>query len=163
MVKDKGVSGLANKYQIGFVVALLGLFSWASWEAMGFSQLARFFPLYVSIAAIILSVIQLIIEVRLGIIKQSSDAEIDGREATLVKRLPETIKYLGWFFGYFVLIYLIGIMAATVVFLFSFLLLEAKMRWFHIVIGVMSTVFIINLFGSTMNLHWPKSLFNLWF
>jgi len=154
---------LRYKYRIGFVSALLLLFTWAAWQARDFAELAQFFPLYISVGAVILLIIQLVMEIRASIAAPSAGGEDDGLEAQMLERIPAALKYLGWFFGYILLIYFIGLMAATALFLLGFLLMEARMRLLPALVGVVITVLAINLFGDVMKLYWPRALFDLWF
>ena len=69
-----------------------------------------------------------------------------------------SLRYLLWFVGYIVLIYLAGVLVSTAIFLGTFLLFEAKMRWWGVLISIVSTIVLLNIISSVMNLCWPQSL-----
>jgi hypothetical protein len=61
-------------YSLSFSVFLFLFFVWAAWEASGFSDLARFFPYYIAIAAVILSFIHVVSSIA-ALVKEKKAAQ----------------------------------------------------------------------------------------
>ena len=86
--------------------------------------------------------------------KSTEHEQSGSMEETGIRR---TLPYLGWFVGYVVLIRVVGIFVATALFLWMFLYLQARMRWWGILISVVVVVGFLQLMGDFMDLHWPAS------
>jgi hypothetical protein len=141
-----------EKVSLIFSTLLFLMFSWMAWEAISFKQLARYFPLYIAIGGAILTLIDIfkkIIKLR----KQRQESK-----EPLHENLAEVIKYILWFVGYLVVIYVAGLVLATAIFLAAFLLIEAKLSFIKIGISVGSVLIAIMVFDSVMKLYWPRSL-----
>ena len=138
-----------------FTFFLFLLFTGLALEAMTFSRLAKFFPLYITLAGAILSFIYTFVQIR-----------------TLVKKegLPEELKklkfkrpfiYLAWLLGYVGLIYIVGFLLATALFLGAFLYFESKFTIIKTSISISIVLVFLILFSDVMNLYWPRSLLGL--
>lgn len=140
---------LAN---IIFTAFIFILFTAAALESLTFSRLAQFFPLYISIAGSVLSLIYLI-KIIIEHVKQSSPEE---RHEQL--QILKPLRYIGWILGYLLLIYVFGMLIATAVFLFVFLILESKMKVLSSVLSVAVMLVLITYLSAAINIAWPSSL-----
>jgi bacteriorhodopsin len=136
---------------------MLIFFLWTAWEALGFAKLAQFFPLYVSLVAITLIIVQLYLGIKSKISGSSSAS--DAEEVNVLReRMPAYLVYIGWFLGYILLVYLIGFLVATGIFLFAFLIKESKMSLIQTITGVVITLGFIIFFGRVMHMYWPEGI-----
>jgi hypothetical protein len=141
-----------EKYSLIFSVFVLILFCWMAWEARGFAELARFFPLYISIGGAVLALVDII----LRIIKLNRNKN---NESESVHDKPlSVLKYFIWIVGFLVLIYLLGFLVATTIFLFAFLYIEAGFKLIKTFLSVTVTMVAIISFSNVMTLYWPKGL-----
>ena len=140
--------------QLGFTILLFFLFIYSAIEATSFKQLAKYFPLYISIIAAIL----LLIEIIRQIIKLKENKE---KGEQFHPNLKGAFKYTLYLIVYVLLVYLIGFVLASIIYVFVFLYFIAKMRLISSIITVAVLVGLMIMFGDAMNLYWPKSLFHI--
>ena len=145
------------KLSIAFSTAILLVLIWMAWEAANFQELASYFPLYISLFAIVLVSIDLIKQIRNLVVSDSDgeNSEINRKEALAV------VKYILWFFGYFILIITIGFLVGTTVFLLLFLILETKFKIVKAVITTAITLAVILALGEIMGLRWIVGIFGI--
>jgi hypothetical protein len=141
-----------EKCSLLFSVCLFALFCWMAWEAMGFAELARFFPLYISIGGAALTLVDII----LRIIKLNANKNT--KSEPVHEHPLSVLKYVIWIIGFLFLIYLLGFLIATTIFLFSFLYIESKFKVVKAFLSVTIAMVAIISFGNVMTLHWPKGL-----
>lgn len=134
-----------------FTAFLFLLFSVAMFDAMTFSKLARFFPLYISVAGTVLSLIYLIRQI-VTIIRNKG---ITGSDIISFSR---PLRYIGWILAYLLLIYIAGLLPATSIFLFSFLILESGMNTIRSGISVIVVLVAISSLSSALGIYWPTNL-----
>lgn len=144
-----------QKLSLSFSIFIFIIFCFAAWKSLSFAELARFFPLYISVAGAVLTLVHIIIS-SINIVRNKQD-EKSGK----LEELGSVFKYIVWVIGYIILIFVIGFLPATVVFLFAFLLKESKFGIIKTVIGVALTMSIILLFSNLMNLYWPTGIINV--
>lgn len=138
-----------------FTAFIFILFTYATIEALTFSRLAQFFPLYISGAGAVLSFLFLI-KVIIDHIK-NADPEERAERILILKPL----KYIGWILAYLLLIYVFGMLIATTVFLFVFLIFESKMKVLPSVLAVGVMLVLITYLSAAINIAWPTSLLGL--
>ncbi|MGO4888423.1 tripartite tricarboxylate transporter TctB family protein [Anaerobacillus sp. MEB173] len=144
------MSKLAGSTLFSFCLFLL--FGALALEAMTFSRLAKFFPLYITVAGAILCLIYTIILLRTLVKKEGLPEELKKLQFT------KPLKYLSWLLGYVVLVYIVGFLVATGLFLAAFLYLESKFSVVKTAISISIVLVCLILFSDVMNLYWPKSL-----
>lgn len=161
-----------TRIRLGFDVAVLALFIGAAVEALDFRDRARYMPLYGSVFAAVLATGNLVVDVlrwrRLGTavagdaLPTAAVTEDDTDEGgTAGQALAGAAYYLGWVVGYIALIWVAGLIPATVVFLAGFLTFVARARWVLVVVGTATTVVALIAISEVMNLYWPSSLLTL--
>jgi len=135
-----------------FSTFLFLMFTLAIFEALTFSRLAQFFPLYISIAGSVLTLIYLIKQL-FELYKQK---EKEG-EATKLPIL-KPLRYIAWIIGYLLLIYIGGLMLATAIFLMVFLIFESKMTFLQTSISVVVVLVGVSALSSALNIYWPTNI-----
>ncbi|CEI82504.1 hypothetical protein J18TS1_29210 [Oceanobacillus oncorhynchi subsp. incaldanensis] len=131
---------------------LFSLFTFTLIEALTFSKLAQFFPLYISVAGVILTFVYFIAQV-FTIYKQQKK-----EENQTILPLLQPLKYIGWVIGYLLLIFIGGLLLATVIFLFTFLIFESKMKLLSAGISVVFVLICVSLLSSALDIYWPTNL-----
>lgn len=155
--------------RLGFSLVILCLFAYAGMEALDFSRRARYMPLYISVAGFTLSMLLVLRELwRMRTADGSSTASGVAIEDLASEdlfspqeerqRLRTTSYYLLWMFGYVALIALVGLPAASALFLGAFLLIEARMKVLATALSVAAMVGGILVLTHLMHLRWPSNL-----
>lgn len=141
-----------NKQVISIIFSLVIflVFCWGAIEAQSFRELARFFPFYICLLGAFVMMIDIIVR----LIKMKKDKSNE----PLHNNMFGVIKYTIIICSYLLLIYLVGIVIGTGVFLFTFLFYEAKLSVIKCGISVAVIVIGILIIGDVMNLYWPRSL-----
>lgn len=156
---------IKSHYSVMFSVFIFLLFLFGAWQAYSFSELAKFFPYYIAIVGAVLALIIVIVSI-VSIQKEKEGVKqvdsVDSSEQDSDEDGKLTLRYMAWFTGYIVLIYVIGFLAATTLFLILFLYLETKYSVLKILISVIATHTVIYLFSSAINLYWPEGIFPIW-
>lgn len=140
-----------------FTSFLFILFCLMALEANTFVDKAKFFPFFVAIGAAFLSFVSIILQT-IDFRKGSKDKQSDEEESG---ELKEVLRYVFWIVGFIALIYIIGLMLATIIFLLVFLLIESK---FRVVTTIFSTALVIGgllLISNILNLYWPTGLLGI--
>ncbi|WP_176555724.1 tripartite tricarboxylate transporter TctB family protein [Virgibacillus ndiopensis] len=138
-----------------FTTFLFIVFCLMAFEANTFADKAKFFPFFVAIGAAFLAFVSIVLQT-IEIVRSNKENSIDD-----VGEIKKVLKYVLWAVGYIALIYFIGFMLATIVFLLVFLLIESK---FRIITTVLSTALVVvglMLFGNVLNLYWPTGLLGI--
>lgn len=156
--------------KLGFGVFVFIVFSLAAYTSIGFHRLAMYFPFAVSVLGVVLSGVY-VGTLLLSRIRGVAEKPLDPDKATVldesmeipdaVSEIRKALPYLAWFIGYILLIALAGIVVASALFLAAFLYREARMRWWGVLISVVSTLVVLYTFSGVMRLYWPRNLFGL--
>ncbi|WP_158738036.1 tripartite tricarboxylate transporter TctB family protein [Alteribacillus sp. YIM 98480] len=143
-----------EKLNVIFTFSIFIVFVWAAITALTFSRLAQFFPLYVSVAGSILSGFYLFSE----IIKRFKQKEKGEKVRVPIIR---PCIYIAWVIGYILLIYLIGLLLASTIFLIAFLVVESKFAIFKALYSTGIAVGVIIVLSTLLNISWPQSLIGI--
>lgn len=130
--------------------------------ALGFvPATTRYFPVAVSGAAIVVALFDI---VRRGFMQRHlpegethSDFLNEGANAPAAAILG----YAAWFFGYLAAIWVVGIVAASSVFVAAFLKFEAGTRWWTAALGGLSVLILVVVAGRVFRIRWPGALFDV--
>ena len=117
-----------NREQIFFLFFLLIVFAYAAWDSMSFPTKAQTYPRTVALAAIVVTLIELVLYTLSTRKQKPVDAADD--VGVFTPQFMKILPYLIWLVVFFIVIYLIGIVLASGLFVFAFLLREGKMRWY---------------------------------
>ncbi|WP_462420280.1 tripartite tricarboxylate transporter TctB family protein [Salinicoccus sp. Marseille-QA3877] len=143
---------LANILFTGFIFLLFTV-AWV--EATTFSRLAQFFPLYISMAGSILSLVYLI----KTIIDYRKETTAEERGEHVLILMP--FRYIGWVIGYLIMMYIFGFLISTSIFLFVFLIFESKMKVIESMVSVAIVLVVVSYLSAAINIAWPSSLLGL--
>lgn len=169
---------MISRARIVFDVLMLLLFGYVAYDSLDFQPTARHFPLYISLAAVVLGAVNLVVnvaklrsqgsvvagdELDTATLREDTSDGSDADAPTLPpsETLKRALRYWTWLVAFVVLIAVLGIVGAVLVFLPAFLAVEARMRWPGIVVSVAITLGLLTAFGNLMNLRWPESLLEL--
>lgn len=154
-------------FSLVFTLFLFVVFTLAAIEANNFTNLASFFPLFTAIIAANLALISSIIQginiykLKKGIINESdakdNAIELESENASL----GLIFYYVGWVVGYVLIIYLLGLIIATIIFLVLFFTIESKFKVWKTLLATAIVITLIISFGNLMNLYWPTGVINL--
>lgn len=154
-------------FSLIFTLFLFVVFTLAAIEAKNFTSLASFFPLFTAIIAAILSLISSLIQgINIYRLKKGKISESDAKDNAIELESEDAslgliFYYMGWVAGYVVIIYLLGLIIATVIFLVLFFMIESKFKILKTLIFTAIVITLIISFGNLMNLHWPTGVINL--
>lgn len=141
-----------------FTGSLFIMFCIMALEANTFADKAKFFPLFVALGAVFIALVSITLQTIQLIKSRKSNENKDEEEAG---ETGEMIKYVLWIIGYVALIYIIGFMPATILFLLAFLLVESKFRIITTIPLIVLVVGVLVVFSNIMNLYWPTGLLNI--
>ena len=143
-----------HREQLIFLVLVLLLFLWAGWDSLDFPDKAQTYPRTVAFAAAFIAVVELI-AYSIGMRSQTSNAsEVSTLGTQFVKILP----YLVWILAFYATIYVIGIIAASGLFVCLFLIREGKAPWYYAIGAGIVVIFFLITIEDVMSLKWPRSL-----
>lgn len=148
------------------ILALMGM------EARGFPSLARYFPLTAAGLGLVIGLASLAQDVarwrsgatrRTDLLSAAPAIPEPGEESEqAAPSFAQTVRisayYMAWIVAYVVGIWLIGLIAASAIFLLLFLRLEARLSYVRTVLCAVAVVLFLYYFGGFMDLHWPDSI-----
>jgi hypothetical protein len=171
-------------------IAVIVVIALMAHTAAGFPELARVFPLTVTILALAFALVSLIVDLA-GIARRrlrdrphaaaavtpaaeeaAGNAEVEpGADAAEAEgaetagnadaEFRRALYYVGWLVALLVLMRILGALAAAVVFLVAFLRLEAKWRWMTVLAGAGISFVILYALHALVNLQLPSGWINL--
>jgi hypothetical protein len=156
--------------RFAFSLIWILVFSYAVWEARNFPALSGLFPTVISLAGIVLALFTLVIDVRRwrregGAVGADAPATASTAQlepgASIGYAFARAGRYGLWLLSYLFLIWLIGLVPASAVFVALFLLVEARVRVRYLVVGSGVTVAGLLTLANAVNLFWPRSLITL--
>jgi hypothetical protein len=175
---------LQTKMRIGFGVLVILLFAWTGWQALEFARLARYLPVAMSGLGVVIGILTVTTDV-LNYRRQGAAAagdvpetaalhgaeqrELAIREGELdpdAEDTPEdprriaqrSVMMFGWVAGYALAIWVLGILAASALFLLVFLLVVARSGWVLPVVGTALMLLAMVVLSEALNLYWPSYL-----
>src|SRR5690625_2251090 len=136
-----------------FTIFILLFFVYTATAALSFKKQASYFPLYISMLGILAMVIELVRQFIAW--RKNSDKELfHNNFMAVIKFSLVIILYAG-------IVYVIGLIPATILYLFLFLFFISRMRWWTALLSVAILVVLIITFADVMNLYWHKSLIHI--
>ena len=151
-----------------FTLFISALFAFAVYDAIDFPFAGRLFPLLIGIPALILTLIQLVLDLRAQL-KPDKDSVQDFVDVAPDKDIPASvvrargIRFLSWLLGLHLGIWLVGFKISVPLFFICFLRFEGKARW-PLIIGLtaISVYIIFHYFEELLGVFWPKPLLSRW-
>ena len=130
-------------------------------EATDWPFTARLFPWVIGIPSIILCLIQLIADLTRATRAESSEelsGVLDLPVETGVPRvvvLRRAATAFGWVFGFFAGIWLVGFLVSVPVFVWLYLTLQSKEKWWvSLLTAAVVMFFLVGVFHHILHVHW---------
>lgn len=143
--------------QVIFLVVVLAFFAWGAYGALEFPTQAQTFPWFVALTALVITGVELLLYLLSLRNKENRDA-LQAATDTISARFLGILPYLIWLIAYYGAIYVIGMVSASALFVFLFLLIPGKMRWYWALLSaVLVLIFLISM-EDVMSLRWPRSI-----
>ncbi|MFQ5851050.1 MAG: tripartite tricarboxylate transporter TctB family protein [Candidatus Binatia bacterium] len=137
---------------------------WAVFAARDWPFSARLFPWMTAIPLMVLSLVQLVIDLRMstGETTKVMDFQFSpGVETALARR--RTLNILAWVFGFALWIWLLGFEIAIPLMVFLYLKLQGQEGWtLSAVLTVVAYVFFWGIFDRLLHLPMPEARLFMW-
>lgn len=151
-----------------FTVFLIALFAFAVFEAKDFAFAGRLFPLIVGIPALILTIVQLFLDLKAKPAANGADRQ-DFVDIAPDLSIPVTVvrtralRFLSWILGLYLGIWVVGFKIAVPLFFIAFMRVEGKARWILIFsLTALSVYAIFYHFEELLGVFWPKPAISRW-
>lgn len=159
---------MAVNFRVFFTVFFILLFAFAVFEAKDFAFAGRLFPLTVGIAGLILTLMQLVLDLR-AVHRSDEYNSQDFVDIAPDLSIPITVvrtravRFLCWILGLYLGIWLIGFKIMVPLFFVAFMRIEGRARWLPIfILTAVSVYAILYYFGELLGIFWPKPLISNW-
>lgn len=147
------------------------VFSYAAFASTSFPSISGMYPLVVSVAGLVLALTTFLLD----LYKWRKNPDVIGAEANnsstaafatadgpgVGRAFLRAGRFGLWLLGLMALAATIGLVPAAGVFIFVFLLVEAKAKWPLLVGGPIVTVALLLVLADAINLFWPPSLITI--
>ena len=137
------------------------------YQAKDWRLQARLYPYAIGVPMIILALIQVILDLKGYVAKQSDDATpVDFQRTTTVApeiAFKRTVTMFSWFVGFFIACWLVGFTIAIPLVVFSYMFFQGKERFVLVsILTVIAFVFYYGLFVKLLNLPFPDGAIQTW-
>ncbi len=137
------------------------------YQASDWRLQARLYPYAIGIPMIILALIQVILDLKGYVPKQSDDAApVDFQQTTTVApeiAFKRTVVMFSWFVGFFIACWLVGFTIAIPLVVFSYMFFQGKEKFVLVsILTVIAFVFYYSLFVKLLNLPFPDGAIQTW-
>lgn len=146
-------------------VLTLAVAAWALLEAADFRPLAAYFPRAAAGMIVVFGGIQLILDLRnfaakKAVVVPGLDVESPIHGKGLAGLLP-ALKYMGWFVGFALAFWVVGIFAATLLFMATFLKFEARWTLTGVAVGAVGMTVVGWVMIRGLGLALPRDILDL--
>lgn len=140
--------------QVLFLLFCAGIFGYAWYGSLEFPTQAQTFPKFVAITALVITGVELV----LYLFSQRNPENAESFSDSIRAKFGGIFPYILWLVAYYGAIYVIGMVSASALFVFLFLLIPGKMKWYWALLSaVLVFVFLISM-EDVMSLRWPRSI-----
>ncbi len=140
--------------QVLFLLVVAGVFGYALYGSLEFPTNAQTFPWFVAATALVITSVELV----LYLISQRDPENAESFSDSIRAKFSGIFPYIVWLLAYYGAIYLIGMVSASALFVFLFLLIPGKMKWYWALLSaVLVFIFLISM-EDVMSLRWPRSI-----
>lgn len=158
-----------TRLRLGFDVVVVVVCAVAAYVSLGFTELARAFPLAISVAGVGLGVANLGADV-LRVRRTGSAVGDDVQETAIISDdraesahlAKGALRYLLWFVGCILLIFLFGLLVGSAAFVAAFLFVESRAGRVLLVAGPLFTFAGLAVLTEAMNLELPEHFIYFW-
>lgn len=149
--------------RLGFLVFWLVVFVGAAFVARQHPPAVGRFPFYVSLAGVLLVLLDAILFIRnpsKAVKDDTGDLKAaEGQDDAA--SLRRALKYMAWMASLLVMIRLIPYGVATALFVVAFYRIEAKTSWRTALFAALVATIVILILSSVLALRWPESLLSM--
>ena len=138
---------------------------WAIQRGLTFRPLAAYFPVAAAGMVALFTAIQMVVDIanflrgRLVIVPGLDvKSPIHGMG---VAGLLLALRYMGWFVGYILLMYVTGVFVSTALFIGAFLKLEARWHWPGVAVLVVASLLVVYAMLGGLDLGVPRTVFDI--
>ena len=139
--------------QILFTLFIGLLFLAAFLLAKQFPATAQKFPNALLLTGLAFSVLHML---RILIDRKSYPANVTDKGITA--QFKKIAPYIFWILGYYLLIYLVGLVLASAIFVIAFLIRNTTMQWYYTIFSAFMVVTLMLFIGKLLSLKWPFGL-----
>lgn len=154
-----------TRSRIIFAVVVLGICVATIFTALDYPRLARYMPIGVAVAGLVLAVVVILSEAVKSRLHADGDGPSISPDLMDMVTAPEdevpfrqSLVYFIWWVGYAVAMALVGTLVASAVFLAVFLRLEAKASMARVAVSVSIAIAVLLILQYTVGLRLPPSL-----
>lgn len=153
------------KLSLIFSSVLFILFCAMALEARSFPISAMYFPFYLSLVGILLTFINMIVEYRNLKSTEEDDNDDDDDVATFDTPVTHSFKAASlnflWFVGYFAMIFTVGFIVATIIYLGLFLKKRTDFKLITIILSIIISIGFLIFLQQALDLKSPTGIIGL--
>lgn len=122
---------LAHRFEYGLSIFILAVSAFAAAKSAQFQPVSRWFPLFVSVTAVVVSALVIAFDVAADVRAKRRDDDSETEEDSTPARevLLGFAKYMSWFIGFAVLFVLFGMPLAVLAWVLGFIRFAAGEPW----------------------------------
>jgi len=161
---------IITRMRFSFTILIIIVLFFAANEAQGFSRQARLFPFLVATLGLLVAFLSLWSDIRRYRREGTSvgdDAPSTSSTAAYEPGTPigyvfaRALRYLAWCGVFLLLMYVIGVKAAAMLFVFAFLWIESSLKRIYIPIAPIAIYLLLTVLQNAVNMRWPRSIFEI--
>ena len=146
-----------------FTVLMLAISLIAFIDALTFPFGSGLYPMVIAIICIGLAAGQVILELRQKVlIKEAMDVKVEESQKGKAA-MNRALKFLGWFGGLYLGIYLLGFQIIVLPWIFALMVIQGHIRWWRsLIIVALLSILILQVMPNTLQMEPPTGLFQEW-
>lgn len=150
-----------------FSLLILLWFAYGVWEARDYAYLARLFPFYISMAMFVLSIVNLVQEVRASLHQTAKEGGRGFADLTAAWDIPIDLVWHRFFFYLSIIlvlygfIWLIGYPLSLTLFIIAFYLFFTRSSWWAALLAGITGLGFLALMSEVLGMDWPEGLLRL--
>lgn len=140
---------------------LLLFFCYAAYTTLGFLNLAKPYPLTITILGIVLTLVnsgRLFLKIRQENIGDHVTHDESEYEIAVTHEFKTAALNFLWFLAYLVGIFLFGFYIATILFMAVFLKTRADFNWFKLALSIVIVIAGLLIFNNVMRIDFPQGI-----
>ena len=155
-----------HREQLIFMVLVGALFAYVAIASQGFVRTARVFPQVIGTAMLILTVVEIVSYWR-AVRREAREGEgprgpVEEPGPSVAEGLRQTWPYILWIIAYFVLIYLVGFVVASAVFVALSVWLIGRLEWYWAFGSTVVLIAGLLIMAQALSLEWPTGIWFAW-
>lgn len=147
---------MTRRADAAFALLIAMTAAWAVYEASGFPEDARLFPLAIALPTLVLALVQVPLSLRPSAPPVATDDGDIADELPDAERLRRTAQSVGWIVVFFAGVYLVGFEIAISGGALLYLRLGARERWpISLAVAALCFVLVSGVFGRALHVPLP--------